>query len=73
MLVVEGVAGLFVFGGPDDGFGGVSEIAAGEIGRRIGLNPGNIVQKLEAELLHGEADGMDDVGSAGNPDGAVFF
>jgi len=72
-LVVEGVAGLFVFGGPDDGFGGVGEIAAGEIGRRIGLDPGDVVEELEAELLHGEADGVDDVGGAGDPDGAVGF
>jgi len=72
-LVVEGVAGLFVLGGPDDGFGGVGEIAAGEIGRRVGLYPGNVVEELEAELLHGEADGMDDVGGAGDPDGAVGF
>ena len=70
-LVVEGVAGLFVLGGPDDGFGGVGEIAAREIGRWVGLDPGNVVEELEAELLHGEADGMDDVGGAGDPDGAV--
>ena len=70
-LVVEGVAGLFVLGGPDDGFGGVGEIAAREIGRRVRLHPGNVVEELEAELLHGEADGMDDVGGAGDPDGAV--
>ena len=73
VLVVEGVAGFFVFGSPDDGFGGVSEIAAGKIGRRVGLDPGNVIEKLEAELLHGESDGVDDVGGAGNPDGAVFF
>jgi len=54
-FVVEGVAGLFVLGGPDEGFGGVGEVAAGEIGRRIGLDPGNVVEELEAELLHGEA------------------
>jgi hypothetical protein len=70
-LVIEGVAGFGVLGGPDDGFGGVGEVAAGKIGRRIRLDPGNVVEELEAELLHGEADGMDDVGSAGNPDGAV--
>lgn len=46
-LVVEGVAGLFVFGGPDDGFGGVGEIAAREIGRRVGLNPGDVVELTE--------------------------
>ena len=72
-LVIEGVARLGVFGGPDDGFGGMGEVAARKIGRRIGLDPGNVVEELEAELLHGEADGMDDVGSAGNPDGAVGF
>ena len=70
-LVVEGVARFGVFRGPDDGFGRVGEITAGEIGRRIGLDPGNVVEELEAELLHGEADGMDDVGGAGNPEGAV--
>jgi len=70
-LVMEGVARLGALGGPDDGFGGVSEVAAGKIGRRIGLDPGNVVEELEAELLHGEADGMNDVGGAGNPDGAV--
>ena len=72
-LVIEGVARLGAFGGPDDGFGGVGEVAAGKIGRGIGLDPGNVVEELEAELLHGEADGMDDVGGAGNPDGAVGF
>ena len=72
-LVIEGVAGFIVAGGPDDCFGGVGEIAAGEIGRRVGLNPGNVVEELEAELLHGETDGMDDVGGAADPDGAVGF
>ncbi len=72
-FVIEFVAGLFVTRGPDDGFGGVSEIAAGEIGRRIGLDPGNVVEEFEAELLHGEADGMNDVGSAADPDACVGF
>src|SRR5215469_4049418 len=72
-LVIEFVAALFVARGPDDGFGGVSEITAGEIGRRIGLDPGNVVQELEAELLHGEADGMNDVRSAADPDAGVGF
>ena len=67
------MAGFGVFGGPDDGFGGVGEIAAGEIGRRIGFDPGDVVEELEAELLHGEADGMDDVAGAADPDGAVGF
>ena len=72
-LVIEGVARFFVFRGPDDGFCGVGEIAARKIGWRIGLDPGNVVQELEAELLHGEADAVDDVGGAGDPDGAIWF
>ena len=59
--------------GPDDGFGGVGEIAAGKIGRWIGFDPGDVVQQFEAELLHGEADGMDHVAGAADPDGAVGF
>ena len=73
VLVIEFVAGLFIARGPDDGFGGVGEIAAGKIGRRIGFLPGDVVEDLEAELLHGEADGMDDVAGAADPDGAVGF
>jgi len=72
-LVVEGVAALFVFGGPDNCFGGVGEIAAGEIGRWVGLDPGNVVQKFEIELLHGEADGMDYVAGAADPNRSVGF
>jgi hypothetical protein len=34
-------------------------------------NPGDVVEELEAELLHSEADAVDDVGGAGDPDGAV--
>ena len=72
-LVVESVAGLFVFGGPDDCLGGVGEIAAGEVGRRVGLDPGDVVEEFKIELLHSEADAVDDVGGAGDPDGAVGF
>lgn len=69
--VVEGVAALAVLRGPENRFGGMSEIAAGEIWGRIGLHPGDVVQELESELLHGEADGMNDVAGAADPDGAV--
>jgi hypothetical protein len=72
-LVVEGVARFGVFGGPDDGFGGVGEIAAREMGRRIGFHPGNVVEKFEAELLHGEADAVNGMSSAGDPQGAIGF
>ena len=51
----------------------MGKVAAGKVGRRVGLDPGNIVQQLEAQLLHGEADRMDDVRGAADPDGAVGF
>ena len=40
----------------------MGEIAAGEVGRRIGFFPGDVVEDFVAELLHGEADAVDDVG-----------
>ena len=54
--VVEAVTALLVLGGPEDGLGRMSEVAAGEIGRRVGLLPRDLVQHLHAELLHGVAD-----------------
>ena len=64
---------FLIFGGPDDGFGGVGEVAAGKIGRRIGFFPGDVVEEFETELLHGEADAENDVRGAADPDGAVGF
>src|SRR5713101_1061724 len=48
-LIVKGVAAFLILGGPDEGFGGVGEIAAGKIGRRIGLDTGNVVEELHAK------------------------
>ena len=70
-VVVELVATLLIFCGPDDCFGGVGEIAAGQIGRGVGLDPGDVVEELEFELLHGEADGMDYVAGAADPNRSV--
>lgn len=70
-LVVEEVLALVALGGPEDGFGGVGEVAAGEVGRRVGFLPCDVVEDFEAELLHGVADGEDDVVCAGDPEGAV--
>ena len=70
-LIVEFVLALEVPGRPDDGFGGVGEVTAGKIGRRIGFDPGNVIEQLEAELLHGEADGMDHVAGAADPNGSI--
>jgi len=72
-FVIEGVSRLLAFRSPDDGFGSVGEIAARKIGRRIGFDPGNVIEQFEAELLHGETDAMDDMGGAGDPDGAIRF
>ena len=70
-VVVEGVFALLVFRGPDDGLGAVGEVAATEVGRRIGFLPSYVIEKLEAELLHGVADVVNDVVRAADPDGAV--
>jgi hypothetical protein len=67
------MAAVLVLGGPDNCFCGVGEIAAGKIRRRIWFHPGNVVQELAFELLHGEAYGMDHVAGAGDPDGSVGF
>lgn len=71
--VVKGVFAEGVFGGPEEGFGAVGEVAAGEVGGRVGFFPDDVVEDFEAELLHGEADGVDDVVGAGDPEGAVGF
>lgn len=72
-LVIEEVFALFGFGGPEDGFGGVGEVTAAQVGRWIGFFPGDVVEDFEAELLHGVADAEDDVVRARDPDGAVGF
>ena len=51
----------------------MGEVAAAQVGRRIGFFPGDVVEDFEAELLHGVADAEDDVVRAGDPDGAVGF
>jgi len=43
-LVMEGVARLGVFGGPDDGFRGMGEVAARKIGRRIGVHRAKVAR-----------------------------
>lgn len=70
-LIVEAVLTLFVLGRPDDGLGRVREVAAGEIRRRVGLLPGDVVEDFEAKLLHRVTDGEDDVVRARHPDAAV--
>jgi len=69
--VVELVAAFLVAPGPDNRLGGVGEVSAAEVRRGIGFDPGDVVQQLKAEALHGVADGMDDVGRAADPDGPV--
>jgi len=70
-LVIECVPARLILRRPDDGLGGVYEVATGKVGRRIGLNPGNVIQQLHAELLHGETHRVNHVAGAADPDGAV--
>src|SRR5579864_9664849 len=72
-FIVEGVARLFIFGGPDNRFGGVGEVAAGKIGRRIWFDPTDVIEKFEIELLHGETDAVNYVSGAADPDAAIGF
>ena len=70
-LVVEGVARVPVTASPDDRLGGVREVAAREVGRRVDLEPGDVIEDLVAKDLHGVADAEDDVVRARDPDRAV--
>lgn len=69
--VVETVAALLVFRGPENRLGGMREVAAGEVRWWVGFLPRDLVQHLHAELLHGVADGKDDVMRAADPKRAV--
>lgn len=69
--VIEAVAALLVLSGPENRLGGVREVAAGEVGRGIGLLPRDLVEHFHAELLHGVTDGEDDVVRAADPHCAV--
>src|SRR5690606_35657148 len=51
----------------DEELGRVGEVAAGQVGSGVRLVPGDGVENVEAELLHGEADREDHVVGAGNP------
>ena len=58
---------------PDDELGRVSKVAAGDVGRRVGLCPCDYVENLEAQFGEAVGDGEDVVIGAGNPDGAVLL
>ena len=69
--VIKIVARLGIFCRPDYRLCRVGEVAAGEIGRRIGLFPADMVQQFHVQLLHGKADGVDDMMRARDPNRAV--
>mgnify|MGYP007073200654 CR=1 FL=1 len=71
LVVVEDVLGFFVFRCPENRFRGVRKVAATQVWRRIRFFPSDIVEDLEAQLLHGITDGENDVVRAADPDSAV--
>jgi len=71
VFIVKDMFALLILGGPENGFGAVGEVPATQVGRRVGLFPGDVVENLEPELLHRVADAEDDVVRAADPDGAV--
>ena len=48
-FVMKRVFGLFIFLGPQQGFGGMGKEAARQIGRRVGFFPSNVVQNVIAD------------------------
>src|SRR5215213_10207498 len=71
LFVVEGVARLRGAPRPENRLGRVREVAAREVGRRVDLVPRDVVQNLVAESLQREADAVDVVRRARDPDCAV--
>ena len=69
--IVERVAALDAFGGPQNRLGGVGEVAAGEVRRRVDLVPGDVVQNLVIQHLQGVADAVDVVRRSRDPHCAV--
>ncbi len=55
------------FGGPQNGFGGVGKVAAGQIGRRVDFVPGDVVEDFVVQHLQSVADAVDIVGSPCDP------
>ena len=72
-LVVEMVWTLGTLPCPDDELGRVSKVAAGDVGRRIGLCPCYYVENLKAQFGETVSYGEDVVIGAGNPDGSVLL
>ena len=72
-LVVVEMRHLLLLASPDDELGGVGEVSARDVGRWIGLRPGDDVEDFEAELCEFVGYGEDVVVSARHPDGAVFL
>lgn len=70
-VVVEAVFAFLIARGPEEGLGGVGEVAAGKVGRRVGLFPGDVVEDFEPQLLQRVPNGEDDVQGAADPEGAM--
>ena len=51
----------------------MSEVAATQVGRRVGFFPGDVVEDFVAKLLQRVTDGEDDVVRAAHPDSTVRF
>ncbi len=63
--------GVFVFARPEDGFSGMGEITAGEIGRGVVFVPDNVIKNFITQLLEGKADGINDMARSAHPDCAI--
>ena len=71
--VVEMMGAFGTLACPDDELGRISEVAAADVWRRIGLSPRHDIQNLEAKFCEAVGDGEDVVIGAAYPDGAVLL
>ena len=71
--VVEEMFGFRVDARPQKRLVSVGEVATGEVWRRIGFVPRDVVEDFEAQSLKREADGVDVVRCSAHPQRAVGF
>ena len=72
-FVVEIVRHLLALPRPNHEFGGVREVAARDVGRRVAFDPCNDIQDFESQCVEGVGDGKDVVVGAANPNRAAVL
>jgi len=71
--IIKTVFALLVLGRPQHGLGAMGEVAAAQVRWRVGFFPRDVVENLEAQLLHGVTDGENNMVCAGHPERSIRF